>query len=166
MSIEEVQQAFDDASKAIVNRFPELIQTLALDTKAVIQDRIQKTGTDASGAKLPGYSTTELPSFFLNAKKKKTKTYINLRKEKGLQTNYVDLTFTGEMWRNTQIVESGNKGEKYVVTIGGGSDSSQNKIDWNSDRYGDILSLSKQEEENISKTYNDEIQKIIDEFLK
>lgn len=144
---ENFNQEINSLAQQIAAGIPDIIQILALDSKAKIQDRIQEKGKTSEETSFPEYS----PGY----KKKRAKN--------GRQTNHVDLTYTGGMFRRMGIVSAGQQGAEYVVSVGGQDGISQDKIDWNSERYGDIMNLTDKEEQDLEETYNNEIQRIIDE---
>ncbi|MES2395673.1 MAG: hypothetical protein V4549_06705 [Bacteroidota bacterium] len=131
----------------IANGIPDIIQIIALDAKALIRNRIQEKGLNAEEQELDGYS----PGY----KKKKEKA--------GKYRGFTDMTLTGDMWRKTETISAEQRGHKYVVTVGGKDQLSENKIEWNSEHYGDILEVSSKEEQLLEQTMDDEIQKIIDQ---
>lgn len=178
MNIDEFIDKITDLGEQISSKLPDITQAAALDATATIKNRIIQNGISADGVKFKGYSEKEVPSFFFfsssNKKLKKDEfgenileqndflSYKKWREENGLQTDHVDLTFTGDMFRNLGIVKTGlTSKDVYVVEVGGKTEDSQDKIDWNSDRYKDILRLSKDEEKLLSKVADEEITRII-----
>lgn len=128
----------------LINELPiivaEAVLTVGLDGKALIQQRVQEKGQNSNGGKTPDYSTL----------------YAEKRKKKGLQTSYMDATFTGEMWRSIGHVGTKNEGQNVRVTIGGRDELSQNKIDGISKRHFEVLKFSKDEEEIIQVLFDKE----------
>lgn len=142
------QEAINGLIQDVAESTPDIVQKIALDATASIRNRIQERGVNDQEEELIAYS----PAY----KKQKSARY---GEESVSKTN---LTLTGDMWRKTTVTEAKQEGKEYVVTVGGTDDFAQNKIDWNSDRYGDIMTLSDQEKDNADETYNNEIQEIID----
>jgi hypothetical protein len=179
MNVDEFIVNVNNLINGISQRLPSTMQVIGSDAIAVIKTRIQQRGESADGSRFPGYSTKEVPSFFFEGKgKRKLKkdsfgetilqqndflSYKQWREENGLQTDYVDMTFTGEMMRSLKIIEQGNTPDGYAVKIAGGTEEGDQKFDWNSKRYGDVLRVSKEEEEIFAQTLDSELQKEIDE---
>lgn len=147
MTPEETAKALNNLAKQIAERLPEITERVALDAKALIQERIQERGLNAEEVSLTPYSDE----------------YKKVRENNNLFSDHVSLTLTGQMWRNTEITNSGFEGGKYVVTIGGLAEASKNKLTWNSDHYGDVLRLSKKEENKLQERINKSIDIIIKE---
>lgn len=122
---------------------------VGLDGKALIQQRVQEKGLTADLKKTPDYSPL----------------YKKKRQKKGLQTNYMDLTYTGSMWRS--IGYTGTKqGKETVVSIAGRDEFTQNKIDWNSEKQFEVLKLSKEEEDILQEIFEEEMERVIFEYLE
>ena len=127
----------------------DILLTMGLDGKALIQQRVQEKGLNADGGKTPDYSSM----------------YKARRKKKGLQTNYMDLTFTGGMWRSIGHVGT-KQGKETTVSIGGRDEFTQNKIDWNSEKQFEVLKLSKEEERILDEIFAEEFERVIFEYLE
>lgn len=139
MTPEETAHALNNLAKLIAEQTPDMAQGAALTAKALIQERIQESGQDAIGAELTPYSES----------------YRKLRNKKGYETAFTNVTFTGQMWRATNISSTTFEGSKYVVEIGGTDTPSKDKLNWNSERYGDLLRLSKNEENKLQTKIDD-----------
>lgn len=140
---------------------------IASNLLAQVENRIIQKGEDADGVKFPGYSTTPVPKFFFygrsrnngadtRVRKAKTKTlsYKEFRGLNNLQTQHVDLYFTGEMWNHTGVEITKRLFAFTQVSIKGKTKEAQNKIGWNSERYGGyILKPQKDEIEAARKSY-------------
>ena len=179
MTPDQVSEALSHLAKVIAENTPDMTQTVAATALAVVRDRIQDTGVDSKGVKFKGYSTKEIPAFFYTGKSlKKLKkdefgedalqqndmlSYKEWRELNNLQTDHVDLTFTGDMWRKTAIISAGLAPEGYVVSIGGNTREAQDKINYASDKYGNILSVSEKEEKNLTEDYDEMLDKLIAE---
>lgn len=145
MSNEEIIVKLNELAKAISENTPEIIQEVALNAKALIQERIQETGNNAQEQSLNAYSES----------------YKKIRSKRGFETSFTNLTFTGEMWRSTSIIDTNQQGNKYVVSIGGNTSITKDKILWNSERYGDILKTSSAEEDKLASQVNESLNQII-----
>lgn len=133
------------------SELPPFVATTAMNAKALIQSRIQERGLN-SDEEVLGIYTSE--------------PYKKKREKKGRQTEYVDVTFTrggAGMLGSTGIVSETFVNGIVTVKVAGKDDFTQNKLDWNSDRYGDLLETTKKEDELLLSTYEDFLQELIDE---
>ena len=145
MTPDEAAIRLNELAKLIAENTPDMTQTAALTAKALIQERIQELGEDANEVALTPYSDE----------------YVNVRNKKGYETTFTNLTFTGQMWRSTGIVNEGATAKGYTVEIGGGDATAKNKVQWNSERYGDILRVSKKEETQLQVQINEQLNDFI-----
>ncbi len=145
MTTDEAAIRLNELAKLIAENTPDMTQTAALTAKALIQKRIQELGEDANEVALTPYSDE----------------YVNVRNKKGYETAFTNLTFTGQMWRSTGIVNEGATAKGYTVEIGGGDATAKNKVQWNSERYGDILRVSKKEETQLQVQINERLNDFI-----
>lgn len=149
---ENFKKAMDELWGDIADGIPNVVQTIALDAKQKIQSRIQEKGLSFEEVSFPGY----------------TDKYAKRREKKGRQVGFVDMTVTGGMFRRMQIIETGQKGDEYVVTVGGADQDTQDKIDGNSfgngkwPGRGDIMAVSENEEAELTENWDNAIQEIID----
>lgn len=133
------------------SELPPFVATTAMNAKALIQSRIQERGLN-SDEEVLGIYTSE--------------PYKKKREKKGRQTEYVDVTFTrggAGMLGSTGIVSETFVNGIVTVKVAGKDEFTQNKLDWNSDRYGDILETTKKEDALLLSTFEDFLQQLIDE---
>ena len=72
--------------------------------------------------------------------------YAQLRKLEGFGNASKSFEFTGEMWRKFGVIRTTVTANGITITLGGKTEASQNKIDWNSAREGrSIIDISKKE---------------------
>lgn len=107
--------------------------------------------------------------------------YKKFREINNRPTDHVTLSFTGETLNDISItqqvifgssaittIESKNSKTKKVYNKKGkqtGSVGTGDVLERLGERYGDILSLTPQEEKEISEAFNDELQALIDQYL-
>jgi len=144
MTIDEFIRGID----RIIDNLPDILQgemeTIALDGKVFVQNRIQESGINDKGNPLKAYSDNKLPAFFFtdpDRPKRLSKeeaanypdgiSYVDYRKAKGLPVDRVTLTVTGEMWRSIGIVEEREDDGTYIAFLGGRDQETINKIAWN-----------------------------------
>lgn len=115
----------------------KLFRTAAFDSVALISDRVQQDGLKTND--------TPIKSFYSAGYGKK-------RRKAGLQTQFIDLTFSGDMM-----------GDFIPATIIGGwaagfrGEKASQKADWNEERFGTIFNLSTDELNVVTKGINDYI---------
>lgn len=144
----ETAQALNDLAKLIAENTPDMTQTAALSAKAKIQKRIQETGETANEVELRVYS----------------KEYKKFKVKSGKDVGFTNLTFSGEMWRKTGITSTGQGDKGYEVIIGGLDVETEKKIEGNSfspSFRGDILRVSKKEEQELQEGIDDYLNKLV-----
>ena len=88
--------------------------------------------------------------------------YKQLRRLEGLQTAHKDFSFSQVMWNSYGVKRTVNTNNEVVVTIGGKTQDSQDRINWNSKREGvEIINISDQELKKLAKNLDKQIQKYI-----
>lgn len=147
LNIDQFNNGINAMLRDIADNVPNIVQVIAVDAKALVRNRIQEKGLNAEEQELAGYS----PAY----KKRKQKA--------GKDVGFTNLTFSGDMFRKIDIVEAGQRGSEYVVTIGGKDKLSEDKVEWNSERYGDIMDVSDEEEKLLAQSVDDQIQNIINQ---
>ena len=159
------------------NRAKETLQ-IASDALGFIKGRIIDTGKDADGNKFPGYSKAVVPKWMYYGRsrsqgaEKRLKdspdwfvSYEEFREFNNLRTDHVELSFTGEMWRNMRPEIVSNVARRTVVQLNGGNQLTKNKVEWHSERYGEpILQLSKAERLKVEKANQKRVNKTLKKF--
>lgn len=144
MNLEQYIQELRDFASNVQRNIPEIMVQAANDGLADIETRITSSGQDEFGNVFGHYVEGR---------------YKDYRREKGLEADFVTLQNTNRMWSNISIVAVKTAGFLTTVTIGGQLEETQNKLEWNSDRYEtDILALSEQEVADITDTVEKEIE--------
>lgn len=174
-------QKLDKVIGALETDAPKINLRMAANAKADIQTRVQEKGQKSNGASFENYSTNPLPLFFFDGKSnRKTASakitsknypdglsYSEFRRLNGLQTAFVDLTFSGEMFRDIKARQTGPVGRHvYTAKIGAERKDNQDKIRWNTRRKGVFLALTIQEREQIKMSYKLQIENLIKRNLK
>lgn len=88
--------------------------------------------------------------------------YKEFRNLNDLQTGFVDFAFSGRMWANIKIKSDQSEHNSGVVRIGATTEEDNKKLEGNTKRRGDILKLSKNEIESISKSFAMNIEQSIE----
>ena len=84
--------------------------------------------------------------------------YAKKRKKSGLQTNYVDLNFTGEFYQSLDLVEEADYGKFDVI-------SDVSYAPFIMEKYGKIVGLTDTEAETIKKIITKGLKKEIKKYL-
>jgi len=143
--------------QAIEDKAPEILETMALTSKSLVQERVQREG-------IGEYSTNAIPEWFmigrhLNQRGEKwldeldSKTvpnWGNFRRAQGLQADFVDLTYTGRMWGGLIVQQITKQGTKYVARLGGSDKEVDEKLYYNTARYGEFLTPNAAEQKEIT----------------
>jgi hypothetical protein len=162
------------------NTRQELAKQMAFDAHGLTAHRIQNSGVNARGEKMPLYSKNPLPLFFFDDagnkrspsklasfKKnamagKNNGSYDAFRKHFGNPTDRRDLTFTGDMWKSIIIEVDEHDKDKTVVSVRSNSRANQDIVNYNSKRVkSNILAFGKDEKELIKKLNNKRIEKLL-----
>ena len=100
---------FKEASQAA-----KVLRAAAVYAAPAVQSRVQQDGQKSDGGQIGQYGQRVIPSAFGKAQsfgnKRRLKTlvstdsYKQLRQKLGLQTAYIDFTFSGDMWKSWRPV--------------------------------------------------------------
>ena len=121
------------------------LRMAGLDAVVLVADRIQQKGNSVSGRMT---TKSKKPDGVYSKGHKKT------RDKRNLQTSHVDLTLSGDLMRNWQLLSSDTKSAE----IGFMNDSESDKAKYLEDYYGQIFALTKDEENTVIETFNSEIE--------
>jgi len=80
--------------------------------------------------------------------------YKQFRELHGRQTGFVDFTLSGRMWNNVKLVSERSELNSGVAVIKATEEIQKKKLAGNTERRGEILGLSKKEEERLSDIYS------------
>jgi hypothetical protein len=114
MKIEELIANIDNAKREILTGIAGEAFIISNDVLSAVINRIQSRGVSASGDAFRPYSTNEVSvSYFAGRvlradrfkqlQKKGTASYKEFRENQGLQTDYKDFTFSGQMFGQTGV---------------------------------------------------------------
>lgn len=170
----EWQAKLRKLSEAIQKSGQKIAEKMAITGKSLVQERIQREGF---GEK---YSTNDIPAFYLRGKERNAAgrrylednnldddlvTWGAFRKAQGLQTEFVDLTYSGRMFAGLVVIEKFTDGTRFVARLGGSDQEVDKKLDWNSQRYGDFLQPNAFEAAEIDEIVQDEFESLLNKFL-
>ena len=168
--IERLNGAID----AIKKEAPDLTKRLALTAKDKIEERVKEKGVGE-------YSTNPVPTFFfygksrnqggrdLIDKKEENNEGIywgEFRKAQGLQSDHVDLTYSGRMFANIKLTNLRNNQFYFIATIAPDIVDEIKKLGYQTDRYGDFLVLTPEQDKDITELGQLEFDHILNRFFK
>lgn len=181
-SLEDLLKIFRELNKKI--KSDKSAERAANDCLALVKNRVINTGIDSDGQKFSdnkgrtAYSDTPLPLFFYynkpargNAEKKvesmqnrvgNLASYADWREENNLNVEHVNFQFTGDMWRQTDVVMSNRQTGKIATFKSKTNDETNQKIQWNEKRYEGFMNPNEAEMEIVNRIYNQDIE----DFLK
>lgn len=95
-----------------------------------------------------------------------TATWKEFRAAQGLQTAFIDLSYSNKMWANMQPVKVENRGQIVVALLGATNREAQNKMNWNRERFGDFILKSLNEEDGrvLGEVAISELVAVLDQF--
>ena len=164
------------ATELINNREQDSI-VIASDTMALVRLRVQTDKEDADGLEFGQYSEAVVPQWMLYGKslsdgaESKIKdgewfqSYSDLREANNLETDAIDFTFSGDMWRNTGITNVQNTGFSTTVNLGGQTDRASDIIGYQEERYGNIIAISDEEEQLVVEAHEERISNLINKYF-
>lgn len=79
--------------------------------------------------------------------------YDKFRKLHGRQTNFVDFTFSGDMWNDIKIISKKTEHNTGTIVIGAEKEEEKKKLEGNTKREGTILDLSDSEIETLKHDF-------------
>ena len=172
--------------KAFRDAIPDVMPTVATSVSMSAKALAERTIKDKGFGFL--YSQTEVPAWFFKGKElnKRGLAYLESLEEKadeenpaltnwgefrnsqGLQSKYVDLTYSGKMWASMFPQDVQIDLFRYVAPLGSTNKEGQNKMNWNYERYGDFVgeALKGDSEDILYNVAYDELVRFLDEKLK
>lgn len=150
------------------------------ESLALIRRRIQNTGKDALETRLGDYSTTDIPAWFFRGKsvnasgkagvEKAIKanekiSYSDFRRFNNRETKFVDLTFTGAMWREMAATITINTADRTNVSIQPTTPRSSKVLGYNVNKYGRILDNTTSEINMLLQANKNRVLKVFKNVL-
>lgn len=192
INIENFKEKIQRLHARVEQELPVINARMATSAFSLIENRIVNEGKRSNGSSLGTYSENPLPAFFFTNKglgsgadakaeallKKNKKNGINgisykdWRGVNGLQTNHVDMQFTGETWRDFAILKTESTPSSAITTIQSkgsikkGNVDTEQIADFLALQYGDYLAPSEEEEKEIDLSFDNELQQILDEIFE
>jgi len=192
MTFPELDKKLDKTIKQVENNYNgSMMVIIGSEALTAIKKRVIETGINAEGKKFAPYSTKDTligcKSFLqksacqtlLGSKNKRKELkwrtvnghklailpggYKKIRELQGRQTDHVDFTVTRSMWNNINVISKQTDHQKGIAIIGAQQDIEKKKLAGNTKRRGDILDLSKTEQDKLMQRYNLQVLQIFKE---
>ena len=132
MDLNDLQQNFENAVEKTIKDLEPVMEQAALTAKALLARRVQNTGF---------------------GRRYRSGGYKKLRASKGYEIRFVNLTFTGEMFRNWKQPDHYRRGFVIGGSVGGTDTSSVNKLKWNKSRYPNFDRVTDEERDLITNSF-------------
>lgn len=147
-TLQDLIKRMKDIRESLEQALPEIATSVSLTAKALAERTIKEKGFGAV------YSYTPVPAYWMLGKENSNrgKSFIeaaidddksiawrDVRAAEGMQTEHVDLTFTGEMFAGMYPGDVERNGDIYIAPLGHTNKAGQDKMNWNHDRYGDFI---------------------------
>jgi len=186
ISLDEYIKNLDKFLNTVSDELPVIMSEGAVQMRTDIGDRIQERGLDSQNNSLQygsgtPYSEKDIPAFFyknaetLNAGASKYVddqiedgegiSYKDWREANNLQTDHVDLTFTGNMWKGIGLTSVKTGQNVAIVTVGAKNNEVEEKMFFNSVRYGDILQPTQDEIDTLTLVVDTRLQNLANKLL-
>jgi hypothetical protein len=124
----------------------KVMRTAGLTAVAVILNRNQQQGKNSDGSKRQSKSSKTVGAYSAGYAKK--------RRKKGRQIDLVDLTMSGDMLRNFNLIAA----DKNSAEVGFMTDAASQIAEYNEAYYGEMFILSDSEEMKVMAGAEKEIQ--------
>ena len=154
---------------------PDIVEVMAITGKSLVQERIQREGFGKT------YSTKYVPAFFLYGKELNARgrkfleeenddkddltNWKELRAAQGLQTAFVDLTYSGRMWNSLTVIRNAQAEASFFAYIGSTDAEGEKKLLYNANYFGDFLKLNDAERIEVEEVAKDKLESIIKKRL-
>lgn len=147
-TIKDLIEKLEKVKSELPTYLLEVATSVSLTGKALSERTIKDKGFGEQ------YSESKVPAWFMDGKelnaggksfiknKKKQNEPTNwkeFRAAQGLETVFVDLSYSNEMWSGMFPQEAYQEGNKFIAPLGHNNRTGQNKMNWNRDRYGDFI---------------------------
>ena len=179
----ELIAAFKAVRDALPEVLPQAATSVSMAGKALAERTVKDKGFGEA------YSTSEVPAWFFKGKElnKRGAAFVaNLEKQaaeknklalsnwgefrqaQGLQINYVDLTYSGEMWRGLFPQDVQVEDFRYIAPLGSTTVAGQKKLNWQYERYGNFFAkvLTGDNLDAMYKVAFDELVRLLDEKIQ
>lgn len=167
MTIAEAIARIDNIERRLRGGLSNELAAAGADLCASIANRVINNGENADGGNFSPYSTKEVPAFWYvgrsrsgaadnrvrqAAARRETLSYAEFRQINNLPTSPKNFSFTNEMWRGFGVKKAVFTGNEYILTIGGKTQASADKISWMAGQEGrSIIAPNNQELNRLAR---------------
>lgn len=153
MTPQQFKEAVNRLNESILIQMPEINERAALNASSLVKNRIINSGVNGDDKYLGEYEDTPYKKF---------------RAKTGRQIEFVDLNYTGQMFRDIGVMKQITNGA-VVKTVVGPKDTKNRKggvktsdiAEGNAERYGNFLKPNQEEISLIGKQLTSDINKLI-----
>ena len=92
--------------------------------------------------------------------------YADFRDLNNLPSDDINFTFSGDLFRTTGIVKVENEADTTTVVLGGQTTRSEQILEWQEPRYGNIIEPSEQEQELAFNAHRKRIENLINRVFQ
>jgi len=189
MTFPELDKKLDKIVKDVTNNHNGTVMvSIGIEALTLLRKRVQETGINAEGQKYKPYSTKptlvgcktfvrkSACTSLLGSKPKRKELewrtvnghrlailpggYKQIRELQGRQTAHVDFSVTNDMWNDINVISKQTDHQKGIAIIGAKKEEEKKKLEGNTKRRGDILDLSRKEQDELMQRYNLQVLKI------
>lgn len=180
MTPEDAEQKMLALTQNFATESAEALLVTARDTLDIVKQRVQEEGIGSDGKSLKPYSVRPLPVYYFEGRAKKSTmdrikkdkkykkgiSYFDLRIEDGKQVQHKDLTFSGDMFRQTDISQVENEQGMSTIIISGLTPDAKKKLEYLTLQQGKFLDLTDSELAKQTAALTKRIETIINNYLK
>ena len=151
---------------------------IANDVMAQVRNRVQERKVNADGTAFGQYSQALVPQWFFYGKSNTDTaeqelkagnwfvSYADFRDLNNLPSDDINFTFSGDLFRTTGIVKVENEADTTTVVLGGQTTRSEQILEWQEPRYGNIIEPSEQEQEFAFNAHRKRIENLINRVFQ
>lgn len=160
------------------SEMPSILLSVVVDTTSQVRNRSIENGiyVDAMEGAKADYSTTEIPTYFFKAKVRNQGgrdylknnplgTWHEFRKAQGLQSESVNLSYTGRFWASLSPGPLVRLGRVLSVEVAVGDSSVEQYADYLVDRYGEFYQPTQTEETESREVMRDQLERLLRAYL-
>ncbi len=92
--------------------------------------------------------------------------YEEWRRANGLQTNFIDLTFSGRSFQNVGVIATEKRGDIYITIVGAFNEETRQKLRYNAIRFGDFFVVNEQEQKMLNELYRTRLNNYTENYFK
>ncbi len=178
MNIADYQKYLDEVIQVLDDTRRREAEIIGKDITAVVRDRVQNDKIKADGSEFGQYSQSVVPYWFYKGKGRVSNadqkvldrygyfaSYADFREVNNLQSEQIDLTFTGAMWSSAGVQETEvNKGVATAVISFKGEDNIL-KAGYHGERFGNILTPNEEEINAAFSGYQERRIELLEELF-